>query len=185
MENHSAMALQTVRKIIRHAKHPEDNLAKQDVVNHLIEIDNPWADRLWIQLIIMNWPWHCQNPGEITSHIDVEWTEPEPVKLKMLVEQITNGGVARIQRVHRWDLACISIGLGDNTDLNNFPDPRYVEWLLSSVWISELSNGSKKPFQWWLSSNQWIILNLLKMKNQVRNCFPFCKIIKTHCGMNL
>lgn len=38
-----------------HAKQAEDNNAEQDVVDHIIEIADPWSDRWWIESNFMNW----------------------------------------------------------------------------------------------------------------------------------
>jgi len=58
-----------------HAKQAEDNNAEQDVVDHIIEIADPWSDRWWIESNFMNWQWVCQILVVIPTHVDFEWTE--------------------------------------------------------------------------------------------------------------
>jgi hypothetical protein len=66
--------------------------------------------------------------------IDLEWTEDEQAKLKTLVERYTSRDVSGALMVHRWQLSCFSLVLGDTEERNDISGQWYDEWPLDD-WV--------------------------------------------------
>jgi len=79
--------------------------------------------------------------------IDFEWTEDMQAKLKTLEKSYTSVSASGTSRVHGGWLACCSLVLGDNNDLNNISRHWYNEW--------PLNTSVDSPITRWLRPRFW------------------------------
>jgi len=134
MEKHGAEALYSTVKSSMHGIRTEDQDAQQDAAHRMIQIVKPWTIRRWSESTLANGKPHVRIPKENAHLVDLKWTEEEQAKLKTLVERYTSQGASGAWRVHRWQLACFSLVLGDTEDRNDISGKWYNEWLLDP-WV--------------------------------------------------
>jgi len=134
MEKHGTEALYSAVKSLMHAIRTEDQEAQQDGAHRMIQITKPWTIRRWSESKLTNGKPLVWIPKEKAHLVDLEWTEEEQAKLKTLVERYASQGASAAWRVHRWQLACFSLVLGDTEDRNDVPGQWYNEWPLDT-WV--------------------------------------------------
>jgi len=100
----------------------------------MIQIAKPCMIRRWSESKLVNGKPLVRIPRENAHLVDLEWTEDEQAKLKTLVERYTSRGASGAWRVHSWQLACFSLGLGDTEDRNDVSGQWYNEWPLDT-WV--------------------------------------------------
>jgi hypothetical protein len=132
MDQHGADALYSAVKCLRHAVWTGDKKPQQDVAHRMIQIAIPWTITRWSESKLANGTPLVQIWKENAHLVDLEWTEDEEAKLKALVERYTSRGSSGAWRVHRWQLACFSLVLGDTEDRNNVSGQWYDEWAIDT-----------------------------------------------------
>ena len=134
MEIPGANTLYSAVKSLMHAMQTEDQDAQQDAAHRIIQIAKPWTTRRWSESKLANGKPLVPIEKENAHLDDLEWTEEEQAKLKPLVDRYTSRGVSGTWRVHRWQLACFSLVLGDTEDRNDVSGQWYNEWPLDT-WV--------------------------------------------------
>jgi len=141
MEKHGAEALYSAVKSLMHAIQTKDEEAQQDVAHRIIQIANPWTIRRWSESKLANGKPLIWIPKENAHLIDLEWTEEQQAHLTTMVEMYTSRGASGAWRVHRWQLACFLLVLGDTEDRNDVSGKWHDEWPLHT-WV-------ESPIFWW------------------------------------
>jgi len=134
MEKHSAEVLYSAVKSLKHAIRTEDEDAQQDAAYWMIQLAKPWTIRRRSASKLANGRPLVRISKENAHLVDLECTEEEQAKLKTLVERYTSRGALGVWRVHRWQLACFSLVLGDTKDRNDVSGQWYDEWPLDT-WV--------------------------------------------------
>jgi hypothetical protein len=134
MTMHGADALDSAVMSLLHAIWTEDQDAQQDAAHRMIQIAKPWTITWWSESKLANGTPLHRIPKENAHHVDVERTEDEQAKLKILVERFTLPGTSGGRRVHRCSLACFSWELGDTKDRNDVSGKWYDDWALDT-WV--------------------------------------------------
>jgi len=119
VEMHGADALYSPVKSLRHAIRPQDQDAQQDASHCMIQMVKLWTIRRWSESTLANGKPLVWILKENAHSVEREWNEHEQAKLKALVERYTSWGASGVWRVHRWQLACSSVLLGDTEDWND------------------------------------------------------------------
>jgi len=141
MEKHGAEALYSAVKSLMHTIRTENEETQQNAVHWMVQIAKPWTIRRWSESKLVNGKSLVRIPKENLHLINLEWNEDEQAKVKTLVEKYTSRGASGAWRVHRWQLACFSLVLGDKEDHNDVFRQWYDEWPLDT-WVNSLI------FQW-------------------------------------
>ena len=141
MEKHGAEALNSAVNSLMYAIRTEDEEAQQDVAQRMIRIAKPWTIRWWSTSKLTNRKPLVRILKENAHLIDLVWTEEEQALLKTQVERYTALGTSGAGMVHRWWLACFSLGLGDAEDRNDVSGQRQDEGPLDT-W------GEFSSFRW-------------------------------------
>jgi len=132
MEKHRAEALYSRVKSLIHAIRTEDGEAQQDAPHWMKQIAKPWMIRRWSESKLANGKPLLRIPQENAHLIGLEWTEEEQANLKTPVKMSTSSCASGAWRVHRWQLACFSLVLGDTEDRSDIPGRWYNEWPLDT-----------------------------------------------------
>ena len=109
MEKHGADALYSTVKRLMDAIHTEDEVAQQDAAHWLIQIAKTWRIRRRSESKLANGKPLVRILKENAPRSDLEWTEAELTKPKTLVERYISWVASGAWRVHREQLACISL----------------------------------------------------------------------------
>jgi len=125
MAKHGAEALYSAVKSLMHAIQTGNEEDQQDPANQMIQVAKPSPIRRWWESTLDNGKPLIRIPKDNAHLIDLEWTEDEQAKLKTLVERYTSRGASGAWRVHRWQLPCFSLVLGDTEDHNDISGQRY------------------------------------------------------------
>ena len=125
MEMHGADALYSAVNSLMHAIRTEDQDAQQDVAHWMIQIAMPWTIRRWSESRLADGKPLVWIPKENAHLVNLKWTENKQAKLKTLVDRYTSRGASEEWRVHRWQLACFSLVLGDTEDRNEISEQWY------------------------------------------------------------
>jgi hypothetical protein len=85
----------------------------------MIHIAKPWTKRRRSEPKLAN-----ENPlvwiaRRYADLVDLECSEEDQAKLKILLVRYTSQGASGAYRVHRWQLGCFSFVLGDTKDWND------------------------------------------------------------------
>jgi len=128
MEKHGAEALHSAVKSLMDAIWTENEEAQHYAAHQLIQIPKPWTMRRWSESKLANAKPLVRIPKEKSDLIDLEWTEDEEAKLETLLERYISQGASGAWRVHRWQLACLSLVVGDTENRNDFSGQWYKEW---------------------------------------------------------
>jgi len=127
MEKYGAEALYSAVKSGMHPIRTEYEHAQLDAANRINKISTPSTIRRWSESTLGN----GKPLGRIlkeNAHLDdLDWIEQQREKSTPHVEKYTSWGTARVQRVHRWRLACVSVVLGDTKDRNDVSGQWYTE----------------------------------------------------------
>jgi len=118
MEMHGGDAVNSAVNSLMHAIRTEDPDVQQDAAHWMFQIAKPRTMRRWSESKLANGKPLVWIPKENAHLVDLEWTEDMQAKLKTLVVRYTSRGGSGAWRVHRWRLACISLGLADTEDRN-------------------------------------------------------------------
>jgi hypothetical protein len=113
IEKHGADVLYSAMKRLLDATWTEDDQAQQNTAHQMIQITKPWMIRMWLELNHANRNPPLQIPKMYALLFDLESTEAEQAQLKALVERYTSCGTSGAWRAHLWQLACVSLLLGD------------------------------------------------------------------------
>jgi len=132
VERHSSKALYSTVKSVMHAIRTEDNNDQQDVAHRMMQIGKPWTIRRWSELKLANGKPPVQIPMEDAYLVDLKWTKAGQAQLETLVESYTSEGASGMWRVHRWQLSCFSLVLGDTKDWNDVSGQWSDEWPLNT-----------------------------------------------------
>jgi len=89
MQMHGADALYSAVESLMHAIRTEDQDARQDAAQRMIQIAKPWTTRRWSESKVPNWKPLDWIPKENAHLVDFEWIEDEQAKIKTLVERFT------------------------------------------------------------------------------------------------
>jgi len=130
MEKHGTDALYSAVKSLMNAILTEDQDAKQDVTHQMIQIAKPWTIRGCSESKLANGKPLVRIPKENANLVDLDWTEEKQAKVRTSVEWYTLQGASGAWRVHTWQLACFSLGLGETEDWNDISGQSYNEWPL-------------------------------------------------------
>jgi len=128
MEKHGSEALYSAVMSLMHAIRTKDEEAQQDAAHRMNQIATPWTIRRWSESKLANGKPLARIPQENAHLIDPDWTEEEQAHLETLVVRYTLRGASGALRVHRWLLACVSLGLGDTEDRNDVPGQYQDQW---------------------------------------------------------
>jgi len=134
MEKHGAEALYSAGKSLMHAIRTKDEEAQQDPAHRMIQIAKAWTIRRWSESKLANGKPLVRMPKDKAHLIDFKWTEEEQAHLKTLVERYTLRGASGAWRVHRWQLACFLLVLGETEDRNDVSGEWHDEWPLDT-WV--------------------------------------------------
>jgi len=137
MEKHGTQSLYSALKSSMHAILTEDHDAQPDVADRMIYIATRWTFRRWSETNLMNGDPLVWTPKENAYRADPELTEEEQAKLKTLVKRYTSKGTSGVWRVHRWQLACCSLVLGDTEDRHDISGQWSDQWPLET-WVDNL-----------------------------------------------
>jgi len=132
IEKHGAEALYSVVKGLMHAIRTEVPNAKQDAAHRINKIAKLWTIRRCSELNLSNGKPPLPVLKENAHLVDPEWTDEEQAKLKTLLERYSSKGASGAWRVHRWQLACFSLELGETNDCNDCSGQWYDEWPLDT-----------------------------------------------------
>jgi len=127
MEKHAAEALYSTVKSLMHAIQTADKEAQQNMVHQMIQIANPWTMRRWSEPKLANRiPLDRILKGN--AHLfNLEYTEDKEAKITTVVERYISRGASGAWWVHRWQLACVSVVLGDTEDRNDIFEQWYYQ----------------------------------------------------------
>jgi len=112
----------------------------------MIQIATPWMIRRLSEWKLANGKPLVRVMKENAHLVDLECTEDKQAKLKTLLEIYTSWGASGGWRVHRWQLACFSLVLGDTEDRNEVSGPWYGEWPLDTWMDFLISSGLTELF---------------------------------------
>jgi hypothetical protein len=112
----------------------ENEDAQPDAAHWMIQIAKPRTIRRSSASQLADGKPLVRIPKENAHLIDCEWTEDEQGKLMTVVERYTALGASGAWRVHRWQLACFSLVLGDTEDCNDVSGQWFDEWPLNT-WV--------------------------------------------------
>jgi len=119
-------------KSLRHAIWTKDKDTQQDLAHWMIQIAKPSTVMRLIQSKLPNGNPPVQILKENAHLNNLEWNEVEQAQVKTLVERYTSQGVSDAWIVHRWQLACLELGLGVTKIPNYKSDPRQNIWQLDT-----------------------------------------------------
>ena len=134
MEMRGADALYSAVKCLMHAIQTEDQEAQQNVAHRMIQPAMRWTIRRWSESELGNGKPLVRIPKENAHVVDLEWNEDNQAQLKTLVEIYPSQRASGAWRVHTWQLASVSLVLGDTEDRNGVSGYWYNEWPLDT-WV--------------------------------------------------
>jgi hypothetical protein len=94
----------------------------------MIQIAQRGTSRRWSESKLANVKPLVRILKENAHPVEPGWTEEEKANLKTLVESNTSRGASGAWRVHRWQLECFSLVLGETKDQNHVSGQWYNDW---------------------------------------------------------
>jgi len=181
MEMHGADAVNSAVNSLMHAIRTEDPDVQQDAAHWMFQIVKPRTMRRWSESKLANGKPLVWIPKENAHLVDLEWTEDMQAKLKTLVVRYTSRGGSGAWRVHRWRLACISLGLADTEDRNQHSGQWYDQWPLDTWVDSPIFRWPRDTLLPQLVNAPGEYPNLMKTKHQMRHSCTNLKVINVPC----